>query len=685
MKDLNKQFSLILLYARLFQGLYAVEIEFNADKTLLDSKKEILELEGNVSLKYQALIFEADKIFLDKKNDMFSGDELKFSSLDNFFYGAANIVEISKTKLTLKEVEFSTCPCEEKIWWIESDEIILNNEEKIVSSKNSKIVVQGKTLAYLKKANFPISSERKSGILLPEIAINERSGLDIKIPVYVNLKENLDLTIEPRVMTQRGYGVTNELRYLGKNYTGFFNSSFLQDDKKSFQVLETDNLRWSYNFLHEQKLSESLFLKTNTSSTSDPFYLSDLGGFMSGLSRTLYLPQQASFSFFEKNLSMRFDLNSFKLTNPLAANQFQRLPGLKLNYFFNKNNFNFLLNSDLAYFRKGGSFRNDEKESLSRFFLKPKVSYLFNQKNYFLESSISLRYQFHNYQGNKDTEHSPLFELNNSLKFTKLSKTSRIIFEPYINLAYSDQKKIINKLKIDSGLRFNPFKHKQQFGNLFLSNQKDVVIGTKLTYSDKISNLLKFQIAKLSSLGQKILFFEEKRIDLPEPFSLKLKYKTNNGIIFKSHLSIDRKNVFNISSNSLSLNFNKYKILIGHYFARNIEIYNLNNNSLEQKKINSFEFSADVYLDKNWSGGFKFINDLEQKKNINSVVSIDYENKGMTVGLAYMKSLELDWVSILENDTFKDYHKDRFRLFFELKGLGSIGRPKESYLKRRNL
>jgi len=685
MKDLNKQFSLILLSALFFQGLYAVEIEFNADKTLLNSKKEILELEGNVSLKYQALIFEADKIFLDKKNDMFSGDELKFSSLDDFFYGTANIIEFSKTKLTLKEVEFSTCPCEEKIWWIESDEISLNNEEKIVSSINSKIVIQGNTLAYLKKANFPISSERKSGILLPEIAINERSGLDIKIPVYLNLKENLDLTIEPRVMTQRGYGLTNEFRYLGKDYTGFFNSSFLQDNKKSFQALETDNLRWSFNFFHQQRINESTFFETNTSATSDPFYLTDLGGFMSGLSRTLYLPQQASLSYFKKDFSMQLDVNSFKLTNPLAVNQFQRLPGLKFNYFFNKHNFNFDLNSDLAYFRKGGSFRNDERESLSRVLLNPKASYLYNQKNYFLKSSISLRYQFHNYQGNRNMELSPLFELNNSLKFFKLSHASKIVFEPYINLAFSDQKKIINKLKIDSGLRFNPFRHKQQFGNLFLTNQKDIVIGTQLTHTDKTNNVLKFQVAKLSSLSQKILFFEEKRIDLPEPFSFKLKYKTNNGFIFKSHLSMGSKNNFDVSSNSISLNFNKYKILIGHYFARNIEIYNLNNNYLEQKKINSFEFSADVYLSSNWSGGFKFINDLEQKKNVNSVFSIDYENKGMVVGLAYMKSLELDWVSILENDTFKDYHKDRFRLFFELKGLGSIGRPKESYLKRRNL
>ena len=67
------------------------------------------------------------------------------------------------------------------------------------------------------------------------------------------------------------------------------------------------------------------------------------------------------------------------------------------------------------------------------------------------------------------------------------------------------------------------------------------------------------------------------------------------------------------------------------------------------------------------------------------MVSLDYENDGLIIGLAYMKSLELDWISILENSTFKDYHKDRFRLFFELKGLGSLGRPKEDYIKRRNL
>ena len=104
-----------------------------------------------------------------------------------------------------------------------------------------------------------------------------------------------------------------------------------------------------------------------------------------------------------------------------------------------------------------------------------------------------------------------------------------------------------------------------------------------------------------------------------------------------------------------------------------------------KQKINSMELTASLNFSKNWNGGFKIIKDFEQKKNLTSVFSIDYENDGLIVGVAYMKSLELDWVSILENNSFKDYHKDRIRLFFELKGLGSIGKPKENYLRRRSL
>ena len=131
-------------------------------------------------------------------------------------------------------------------------------------------------------------------------------------------------------MTQRGYGITNQLRYLGKNYEGFFNSSILFDDESSFKTLERDETRWSYNLSHQQKVKDYVFFNLETSSTGDPFYLSDLGSFMSGLSRTFVLPQRTDLTFFDKNLYVKVDINSFKLTNPLGVNQFQRMPGIEV-------------------------------------------------------------------------------------------------------------------------------------------------------------------------------------------------------------------------------------------------------------------------------------------------------------------------------------------------------------------
>ncbi len=682
---MNKLFNFLFFAAFYFGSLLSANIEFEADKTSLDSKNEFLLLEGNVSLKIENLLFKADKVSLDNKNKIFSSEKIIFTTLDDYLYGQTNFVSISKNQTILKNVEFSSCPCEDKIWWIESEELNFENSNNNLLAKKSKLIVQGKTLAYLNKANFPISAKRKSGVLLPEISINERSGLDIKIPVYLNLRENLDLTLEPRLMTQRGYGITNQLRYLGKNYEGYFNSSFLVDDDSSFRILEMDDVRWSYNFFHKQRFGKSIFLNIDASSSGDPFYLSDLGSFLSGLSRTYILPQKMNLDFFDKNLYIRTDINSFKLTSPTARNQFQRLPGLKIDYFANKKNFNFYLDVDFAFFRKGGSFRNNDRQDLFRVLVKPKISHAFSKNNYFLKTSLSMNYSYQDINNKNNSEFLTTLNLNQSLKFYKNNKSIRSYAEPFLNLEISDQKKIVNQLKVDSGLKLSSINDKQTFGDIFLSNTKDINIGAKFSFFDKNKNKLNLKLSKLLTIGEKSLFYENFKIDFPDPFSLEIDYKKDQQLHFISKISIDNENNFSSYKNSLKLNFDDYRISLNHSLVENIQIYDLAINSQDKQKINSFEFTAALNFSENWSGGFKFINDLEQKKIINSVISLDYENDGLVVGLAYMKSLELDWVSILENSTFKDYHKDRLRIYFELKGLGSLGRSKNDYLRRRSL
>jgi len=681
---LIKKISSLLILLSFLGSSYSLDVEFESNKTSFDSKKEILLLEGDVSLKYENLIFKADKVEFDKKNDLFTSKKLTFSSFDNYLYGSANEVEILKKNVILKKVEFSSCPCSNKIWWIESKELNFKNGEDFISAKNSKLIVQGRTLAFINKANFPINYERKTGILLPEVSINERSGLDVKIPVYLNLKTNLDLVVEPRVMTQRGIGLNNELRYLGKSYEGFFNFSALNDSKSSYKNLESDSLRWSYNLNHFQNIDSSTFLDLRTSSASDPFYLSDLGSLVSGLSRTFVLPNKLEISHFGRNYILKTDINSFKLVNPLGVNQYQRFPGLNYKYFFNDRNFNFSLDSDFAFYRKGGSYRNNDKQKLTRIFINPKISYAYFNKNYFLETSFLMKYLFKEIDDSNNSELLSTLKINNFFNFYEKKENSNLKIQPFLNFSISDQKKIINQVNVDSGLRMSSLNENSEFGDLFVSNQNDLNIGAKI-FSRKGKNLLDVKIQKLFTFGTKKIFIEDRNILLPEPLTIRIKYKSNSKIQFDSYYSFDEDEDYSFYKNSFQFRKKDFNLSLSHRLIKNIKIYNLDVDSLEKKKINSLEITSRFNFSKNWSGGIKVINDLEQESNVNSVISIDYENEGLVLGFTYVNSLQLDWESILENNNFKDYHSDRFRLFFELKGLGSLGRPKEDYLRRRSL
>ena len=679
-----KKISSLLILLSFLGSSYSLDVEFESNKTSFDSKKEILLLEGDVSLKYENLIFKADKVEFDKKNDLFTSKKLTFSSFDNYLYGSANEVEILKKNVILKKVEFSSCPCSNKIWWIESKELNFKNGEDFISAKNSKLIVQGRTLAFINKANFPINYERKTGILLPEVSINERSGLDVKIPVYLNLKTNLDLVVEPRVMTQRGIGLNNELRYLGKSYEGFFNFSALNDSKSSYKNLESDSLRWSYNLNHFQNIDSSTFFDLRASSAGDPFYLSDLGSIVSGLSRTFVLPNKVEISHFGRNYILKADINSFKLVNPLGVNQYQRFPGLDYKYFFNDRNFNFSLDSDFAFYRKGGSYRNNDKQKLTRIFINPKISYAYFNKNYFLETSFLMKYLFKEIDDSSNSELLSTLKINNFFNFYEKKENSNLKIQPFLNFSISDQKKIINQVNVDSGLRMSSLNENSEFGDLFVSNQNDLNIGTKIL-SKKGKDLVNVKIQKLFTFGTKKIFIEDKKILLPEPLSIRIKYKSNSKIQFESYYSFDDDENYSLYKNSFQYRKKDFNLSLSHRLIKNIKIYNLDVDSLEKKKINSLEITSRFNFSKNWSGGIKVINDLEQESNVNSVISIDYENEGLVLGFTYVNSLQLDWESILENNNFKDYHSDRFRLFFELKGLGSLGRPKEDFLRRRSL
>ena len=103
------------------------------------------------------------------------------------------------------------------------------------------------------------------------------------------IKENLDTTFEPRYITKRGFGLSNEFRYLTNKLNGVLNSSILFNDNE-YQYNYTENsFRWAVGLKHTQVLKKNLFLQIDYGNVSDAFFLLMILGLTSAVSLKLYM------------------------------------------------------------------------------------------------------------------------------------------------------------------------------------------------------------------------------------------------------------------------------------------------------------------------------------------------------------------------------------------------------------
>ena len=53
--------------------------------------------------------------------------------------------------------------------------------------------------------------------------------------------------------------------------------------------------------------------------------------------------------------------------------------------------------------------------------------------------------------------------------------------------------------------------------------------------------------------------------------------------------------------------------------------------------------------------------------------------------MALIESNELDWFKLINENTFNEYNQESFRIYFELKGLGSLGRKINQYTEKQSI
>jgi len=255
--------------------------ELRGQRATIDSQRRRIDIEGLVRYRDPEMsVFGADAIFDERNQSVYFG-EAGFNILARPARGTASEISISGAERTLdmSSVFFTTCPEGDRSWQLLASHIELDVDQGFGKARGVKLAFKGVPILYAPYFTFPIDDRRKSGFLAPNFAERDRTGFDVSIPYYLNIRPNLDATIEPRYMTRRGLQLNTEVRYLLPRTEGQVDWSFLPDDD------EAGRARRYVNLQHETAFAQRWSVVTGIEQVSDGAYFEDLGSSLSATSQ----------------------------------------------------------------------------------------------------------------------------------------------------------------------------------------------------------------------------------------------------------------------------------------------------------------------------------------------------------------------------------------------------------------
>lgn len=284
--------------------------------------------------------------------------------------------------------EYTTCPLGDDSWWLRTGELELDQERGVGVARHARIHLKGVPIAYTPYISFPLDDRRKSGFLLPSAGTGGRTGLDLSLPWYWNIAPNLDATLTPRIMSDRGVMLGTEFRYLRPRHRGEIILDYLPDDR------ETRSDRQYLHWQHRTRITPELILDVDAADASDSEYFRDFGGSDRYSGSTPYLERRADLTLSRPNYRLRTRLQEFQLLDPelrAASAPYQRLPQVTLEAGEHLGRgLSWDLDTELVRFEL--SHRDPARPSGTRLDLDPELAWRYDTGGLFVEPRIGLRH-----------------------------------------------------------------------------------------------------------------------------------------------------------------------------------------------------------------------------------------------------------------------------------------------------
>ncbi|MEE1124281.1 MAG: LPS assembly protein LptD, partial [Acinetobacter pseudolwoffii] len=492
---------------------------------------------------------------------------------------AEKIAKTSTDTIELENATYSTCPPEQKpTWKIQAEKIKLNQETGRGETRNTKLYVKDVPVLAIPYFNFPIDDRRTTGILTPTFGFTNDGGLELGVPVYLNLAPQYDATLTPRYIGDRGAMLDGEFRYLTENYgEGRIWGGYLPSDESY------DNEdRKSLHYLHNWQINDQFSTNLEYNYASDKDYFADLDNNPnSKTDLNLRRAWEVNYKNGIPGLKAQFKVEDFQTLDPTVLDEdrpYARLPQLLVNYKTgNPLGLQLEFNNDTAYFQKDlRNFadipQNDDKiyqPSGTRIYNDFSVRYNhYNPWSFFIpEASVRNINTFYDEKtrdrgGSSESQSIvvPQFTLDTGLIFEK-EGTYLQTLTPRLFYAYSPYENQQNQPNFDSvvaSINYDQlFSARRFYGNDRLEDNNFASLG--LSYS--LFNEEGLERLR-ASVGQSF-FFEDRRVTLEQDAD-KFDRESHTGPVIQLTSQL---------SNNVHVNLNSSWMSNGQNAQRDVQVY----------------------------------------------------------------------------------------------------------------
>ena len=451
------------------------EVEALADSVL--SEDGVVSLDGNTSITYQgrtisaenaiynpntgevsidgALSIEAEGIDLestgaeiDISNNQFKTGESVYEIDLNGRRATGRADSIERTEngvFILRGATYSSCPAVDNSWFIKANRIALYPNDGIGIARNIVLRFKGVPIFAFPIFSFPISPDRRTGFLAPVLGRGDSTGNELQVPFYWNIRPNLDATITPRFLSDRGIQLQTELRYLNRQGSWVFDNEILSDRQSN------DNPRRFTHLSHNGQFGPAWRSSISASEVTDSEYFEDLGNSLQVASIT-HLERRADLVYDWADTQVELRLQSFQTVDsstPDNERPYRRLPQVTFSRraAFRPFGLQTTFDSEAVFFDRDNSVTGLRIDAL------PRLSLPIVRSSWFITPSISQRLTLYNLsntagdQPSSQTRNISTISVDSGLFFDRVldDNGSVLTLEPrlfYLRVPFEDQSDI---------------------------------------------------------------------------------------------------------------------------------------------------------------------------------------------------------------------------------------------------